>query len=301
MKKVLITLCLLIVFGGCANKQAAKQKIGVTTITLQHQFFIDIDRGIKEVAEQNGIEVIVNDPAQDAARQTSAVEDFIQQKVNGMIVISIDGTTVVPAVEEAFQKVPVVTIDAVVKTDKITSHVGTVNEDAGNQLGAYLKKHITEKLNGKAKVGIITFLESPIQQDRIRGFRKALEGVNVTYLNPLPGYDREEALSSVESMLQANPDLDIIFATAENSVLGAKAALESAKNTKVKIVGFDLTPESADGIKSGTIVAMLQQQPFEMGRIAMNTLIKAMNGETVEKTIPTPVLIYDAQNIAEYK
>ena len=303
MKK--LSICLLLVgLVSCGNQEKKsdnKTTVGVTTITLQHQFFIDIDRGIKDFAKENNFNVIVNDPNQDTLRQTAAVEDFIQKDVDGIIIISIDGTTIIPTVEEAAKTTPIVTIDAVVNSDAVTAHVGTVNEDAGYQLGLHMKDHIAKNLNGKAKIGIVTFLESPIQQDRIVGFKKALEGVNVTFLNPLPGYDREKALSTVESMLQANPDLDIIYATAENAVLGAKAALESANNTKVKIAGFDLTPESADGIKKGTIVSMLQQQPYEMGRIAGAAILKAINGETLEKSIPTPVIVYDINNINEYK
>ncbi len=312
MKKILFYLLVLVsVFGvaSCSKGGSSASTsdgskpltIGVTTITLQHQFFIDIDNGIKDVAKEHNVQVLVNDPNQDTIKQTSAVEDFLQKGVDGIIVMSIDGTTIIPTVEEAAKTTPVLTVDAVVATDAVTSHVGTVNEDAGYELGLHLKDYINENLGGKAKIGIVTFLESVIQQDRIKGFKAAFEGMDVQFLNPLPGYDRETALSTVESMLQANSDVDIIFATAENAVLGAKAALESANNTRVKITGFDLTSESADGIKSGVIVSMLQQQPYMMGKIAAETMLKIINGETVDASIPTPIIVYDINNINDYE
>lgn len=89
------------------NKGGSDKKdltIGVSTITLQHQFFIDIDEGIKEKAKELGVKVIVNDPDQDVAKQTSAIEDFIQQNVDGMIVLGTDNSAIVPAVEGAFEK-----------------------------------------------------------------------------------------------------------------------------------------------------------------------------------------------------
>ncbi|MGO0914044.1 substrate-binding domain-containing protein, partial [Clostridioides difficile] len=115
------------------------------------------------------------------------------------------------------------------------------------------------------------------------------------------GYDREESLNTVENLIQSNPDVDIIYATAENSVLGAKAALESAKNKDVKIVGFDLTEEASSGITDGTILAMIQQQPKEMGRLAVEAVVKAIKGEKVEKNIPVPALLYDKENIKDFK
>ncbi|HBF0714089.1 TPA: substrate-binding domain-containing protein [Clostridioides difficile] len=287
------------------NKVGSDKKdltIGVSTITLQHQFFIDIDEGIKEKAKELGVKVIVNDPDQDVAKQTSAIEDFIQQNVDGMIVLGTDNSAIVPAVEGAFEKMPVVTVDAVLNTENITSYVGTVSYDAGKKLGEYTKKYIDEKLGGKSEIAIVTDLKSQIQMQRIDGFKDALKGsANVKILNSQPGYDREESLNTVENLIQSNPDVDIIYATAENSVLGAKAALESAKNKDVKIVGFDLTEEASSGITDGTILAMIQQQPKEMGRLAVEAVVKAIKGEKVEKNIPVPALLYDKENIKDFK
>ncbi|WP_313246780.1 substrate-binding domain-containing protein [Clostridioides difficile] len=287
------------------NKGGSDKKdltIGVSTITLQHQFFIDIDEGIKEKAKELGVKVIVNDPDQDVAKQTSAIEDFIQQNVDGMIVLGTDNSAIVPAVEGAFEKMPVVTVDAVLNTENITSYVGTVSYDAGKKLGEYTKKYIDEKLGGKSEIAIVTDLKSQIQMQRIDGFKDALKGsANVKILNSQPGYDREESLNTVENLIQSNPDVDIIYATAENSVLGAKAALESAKNKDVKIVGFDLTEEASSGITDGTILAMIQQQPKEMGRLAVEAVVKAIKGEKVEKNIPVPALLYDKENIKDFK
>ncbi|MCC0752421.1 substrate-binding domain-containing protein [Clostridioides sp. ZZV13-5731] len=276
--------------------------IGVSTITLQHQFFIDIDEGIKEKAKELGVKVIVNDPDQDVAKQTSAIEDFIQQDVDGMIVLGTDNSAIVPAVEGAFEKMPVVTVDAVLNTENITSYVGTVSYDAGKKLGEYTKKYIDENLGEKSEIAIVTDLKSQIQMQRIDGFKEALKGsANVKILNSQPGYDREESLNTVENLVQSNPNVDIIYATAENSVLGAKAALESAKNKDVKIVGFDLTDEAATGITDGTVLAMIQQQPKEMGRLAVEAVVKAIKGEKVEKNIPVPALLYDKENIKDFK
>ncbi|EQG15966.1 periplasmic binding domain protein, partial [Clostridioides difficile 6057] len=69
----------------------------------------------------------------------------------------------------------------------------------------------------------------------------------------------------------------------------------------VKIVGFDLTEEASSGITDGTILAMIQQQPKEMGRLAVEAVVKAIKGEKVEKNIPVPALLYDKENIKDFK
>jgi ribose transport system substrate-binding protein len=317
MKKVLslgvVTALALGALTGCSmesssgsDKKDSKDKkdltIGVSTITMQHQFYIDIDEGIKEEAEKLGVKVIVNDPDQDVAKQTSAIEDFLQQGVDGMIVMGTDNSAIVPAVESAQEKVPVATVDAKLTTDNVLTYIGTESKAAGKQLGEYTKEHIDKDLGGKAQIAIVTELKSHIQRERVEGFKEAFkDSADIKILNSLPGYDREESLNTVENLLQSNPDVDIIYATAENSVLGAKAALESSKNTKAKIVGFDLTEEAASGITDGTVLAMIQQQPKEMGRMAVEAVVKSIKGEKVDKNLPVPVVLYDKANVKDFK
>ena len=294
MKKMLILLLVSFMILGMNISVAAQDDqltVGVTTVTLRHQFFIDIDEGIKEAAAEHGIELFTNDPNVNAQEQVSAIEDYMVMGVDGLIVIGTDPAAIVPAV----------TIDMKLETDSVDSFVGTLNDEAGEQLGEYTKNYINSELDGSAQIAIVSWLESNIQQQRVEGFERALAGMeNVEILQPQPGYDREESMNTVENILQSNPDVDIIYSTAENSVLGAKSALESARAEGVKIVGFDLTPEAADGIKDGIILAMIQQQPKEMGRIALNALVEKINGNEIEPLIPVPVLLYDNENVDDF-
>lgn len=303
-KKMLILLLVSFMILGMNVSIAAQDDqltVGVTTVTLRHQFFIDIDEGIKEAAAEHGVELFTNDPNVNAQEQVSAIEDYMVMGVDGLIVIGTDPAAIVPAVNEAAEQMPIVTIDMKLETDKVDSFVGTLNKDAGEQLGQYTRDYIENELDGNAKVAIVSWLESNIQQQRVEGFETALEGMeNVEILQPQPGYDREESMNTVENILQSNPDVDIIYSTAENSVLGAKSALESARAEGVKIVGFDLTPEAADGIKDGIILAMIQQQPKEMGRRALNALVEKINGNEIDPLIPVPVLLYDEGNVDNF-
>ncbi|EST53484.1 sugar ABC transporter substrate-binding protein [Brevibacillus panacihumi W25] len=275
--------------------------IGVSTATLRHQFFIDIDNGMKKAAEEAGVKLLVNDPNLDLAKQVSAVEDYMQKGVDGLILLAVDNAGVVPVVEEAKDKgIPVITADSVVPSDKVDTFIGTENYEAGKQLGEHLKKQI--EANGKdVKIAVVTHVQSFVQKERLNGFKEVLaDAKGVEILNDQPGYDREKSMATVENILQANPDVDYIYATAENSVLGALAALESANNTKTKIVGFDVTPEAAEGIRNDKILAMIQQQPEKIGEEAVKAAIEAINGKQLEKNISIPVILMDKSNVDEY-
>ncbi|WP_289142678.1 substrate-binding domain-containing protein [uncultured Brevibacillus sp.] len=313
---LLAMAALVSIMAGCGSSGAGNQPanppasaapagkeitIGVSTATLRHQFFIDIDNGMKKAAEEAGVKLLVNDPNLDLAKQVSAVEDYMQKGVNGLILLAVDNAGVVPVVEEAKEKgIPVITADSVVPSDKVDTFIGTENYEAGKQLGEHLKKQI--EAEGKdVKIAVVTHVQSFVQKERLRGFKEVLSNVNgISFLNDQPGYDREKSMATVENILQANPDVDYIYATAENSVLGALAALESANNTKTKIVGFDVTPEAAEGIRGGKILAMIQQQPEKIGEAAVKAAIEAINGKQLEKNISIPVILMDKSNVDEY-
>ncbi|WP_312473686.1 substrate-binding domain-containing protein [Neobacillus sp.] len=311
MKKafLLIVAAMVLVLSACGSTEKAGSKkkddgkltIGVTTATLRHQFFIDIDEGMKKAAKEAGVELLVNDPNLDLSKQVSSIEDYMQKGVDALVVLAVDNAGVVPVVEEAKDKgIPIITADAVVDSKSVDTFIGTENYDAGKQLGEYLKKDIEAK--GKdVKVAVVTHEQSFVQKQRLDGLKEALKGMdNVKILNSQPGYDRQKSMATVENILQANPNVDYIYATAENSVLGALAALESANNKHTKIVGFDVTKEAAEGIRSEYILAMIQQQPFKIGEESIKAALEAIKGKKLDKNISVPVILVDKANVDEH-
>ncbi len=76
--------------------------------------------------------------------------------------------------------------------------------------------------------------------------------------------DRAKSLAVAENMLTAYSDLDAMFASNESSAVGAAQALKS-RNSKVRLVGFDSSPNLLDDLKSGAIDSLVVQDPFKMG------------------------------------
>ncbi len=311
MKKVLILIAaaMLLVLSACGSQEKAgsekksdgKLTIGVTTATLRHQFFIDIDEGMKKAAKDAGAELLVNDPNLDLSKQVSSIEDYMQKGVDALVVLAVDNAGVIPVIEEAKDKgIPIITADSVVDSPSVDTFIGTENYEAGKQLGEYLKKDIETK--GKdVKVAVVTHEQSFVQKQRLDGLKEVVKDMkNVTILNSQPGYDRQKSMATVENILQANPDVDYIYATAENSVLGALAALESANNKHTKIVGFDVTKEAAEGIRGDHILAMIQQQPSKIGEESIKAALEAINGKKLDKNISVPVILVDKGNVDEY-
>jgi len=311
-RRVSMLLALLLLLGVAVPTALAADDqvyIGTTTITLRHAFFQAIDAGIRDAAARIGARVETFDPDLSLERQVAAMEDFIQKGVDGIVLIAVDNRALAPVIEEAVARgIPVVTVDAPVFTDAVTTFVGTPNYEAGVMLGRYVRDYIEKELGGRAKVAVIQWLESQVQIDRTEGLLSVIEDMpGVQLVGVYPGYDRDQSFATTMDLLTAHPDLDIIYAPAENAVVGAHAALETARRLDVKIFGFDMTEEAVLGIRDGSIVAMAQQQPYLLGQIAVQSLMIALYGNELlgsdwlppERSVP--VVIYTKDNIGQYE
>ena len=106
-----ILLLLSSLFGVACNQQTTsnstttvssdKKKIGVTLLTREHQFYKDLESGLKAEAEKNGFELIVQSGDMDLAKQQSQIENFIVQKVAAIVVCPADTMGITPAIEKA--------------------------------------------------------------------------------------------------------------------------------------------------------------------------------------------------------
>ena len=92
----------------------------------------------------------------------------------------------------------------------------------------------------------------------------------------------------MENMLQANSDIVGVFAHNDEMALGA---LEAINGKEIVVVGFDATDDALAAVKEGKMAATVAQQPELMGSTAVETAVKLIAGETVEKSIPVEVTL----------
>ena len=98
----------------------------------------------------------------------------------------------------------------------------------------------------------------------------------------------------MENMLQANPDIQCVFAHNDEMALGA---IEAIGDKGIIVAGFDATDDAIAAIKEGKMAATVAQQPDLMGATAVETAQKLMNGESVEKNLPVEVTLITKDNV----
>lgn len=291
---------------GAAPAVAQDQKTyGLVQINQQALFFNQINEGAQKAADAVGAKLVIFNANNDSAAQNSAIETYIEQKVDGLIVVAIDVNGIMPAVKQAANaNIPVVAIDAVLPEGPQKAQIGVDNGKAGADMGAYFRDYVKTHMGGKAKVGVVGALNSFIQNLRQKGFEDAIkdqDGIEV--VGVVDGQNvQDTALAAAENLITGNPDLNAIYATGEPALLGAIAAVESQrKQDQIKIFGWDLTAQAISGIDKGYVVAVVQQDPAGEGEAAVKALDTLTKGGTVEKSIDIPVTIVTKENVEPYR
>lgn len=273
-------------------------------INQQALFFNDMNKGAEEAAKAAGDTLQIFNANNDPAAQNSAIETYIQEGVDGLIVVAIDVNGIMPAVQQAADAgIPVVAIDAILPEGPHKAQIGVDNEKAGADLGTYFADYVAAN-GGAAKIGVVGALNSFIQNVRLKGFEDVAKAApGVTFVGTVDGQNvQDTAMAAAENLMTGNPDMTAIYATGEPALMGAIAAVESqGKQDQVRIFGWDLTAQAIAGIDKGYVVAVIQQDPAGMGAEAVKALGTIADGGTVEKILPVPVTIVTKENVEPYR
>jgi ribose transport system substrate-binding protein len=304
--KLLILLTLSLLFSVACNQQPTsnatnsttktsteKKKIGVTLLTREDDFYRELEAGLKETAEKNGFELLVQSGDKDLSKQQSQIDNFIVQKVAAIIVCPTDTKGIAPAIERAnAANIPVFTADIAAGGGKIVSHVASNNVEGGKIAAEF----ISNMLKDGGKVGIIGQPEVQSTIDREKGFRDELaKNTKITIVPTINGEGkRDRALKAAEDLLQGNADIKAIFCINDETALGTLSAIEAKGKKDVIIVGYDAAPEAVAKIKAGTALkASVAQQPRDIGAKTIEAIAKHLKGEKVEAITNVAVKIVD--------
>jgi len=277
----------------------ASKTIGVSLLTRSHVFYRDLEDGLRAGAAEHDFELLINAAEWDAGRQIAQLEDFITRDVDAVIVCPVDSSGIGAGIRAANAAgIPVFTADIASFSGAVVAHVASDNIAGGRLAGEYL----VELLGGRGKVAIINQPIVTSTLDRVQGFREVLEKyAEIEIVADVNGHGlRDRALQAASDVLQANPELDGIFAINDDSALGTLDAVEDFGRDNIVIVGYDATPPARDAILKGrALKADVVQYPFEIGKRTINTIASYFAGHEVPEVVPVEVGIVDREVLIE--
>ncbi|KUN73042.1 transporter [Streptomyces canus] len=282
------------------SSSTANPKVGLSLSTLNNPFFVQIRSGAQAEAEKLGLDLTVTDAQNDASQQANQLQNFTSSNLGAIIVNPVDSDAASNSVKAADKaKIPVIAVDRGVNKASVDALVASDNV-AGGELAA---KTIGEKLGGKGRIVILQGQAgTSAARERAAGFARGLKaypGIQVVAQQPAD-FDRTKGLDVMSNLLQAHPDVQGVIAANDEMALGAIKALGSKAGTSVSVVGFDGTPDGLNAVKDGTLYASVAQQPSQLGKIAVDNALKALEGKKVEETIKVPVKVVTKENVAGF-
>jgi ribose transport system substrate-binding protein len=275
-----------------SSATGGKHSIAVIPKGTTHIFWQSVHAGAEKAGAEFGYQIFWNGPERetDRERQIQIIEDFIVQKVDGIVLAPLDRQALIPSVEKlAAIPIPCAIIDSGIGTDKYVCFAATDNYQGGVLAG----RRMGEILQGKGKVVVVKYVPgSASTTERENGFmetiKKEFPGIQIA--DNKYGQDTvETALQATEDMLTRNPDVQGLYACNASTAVGAFQALQSQKRTGIKMVGFDAEKALIDGLRAGQIDALVVQNPFKMGYEGVKAVVMKLKGETVPKRIDTGV------------
>jgi len=287
-------------FSGCSDS-APKRVIGISIMTSENPFFVELAKAAEEEAVKHGFTVALVSGDKKAENQARQVQDFIAQKVHAILLTPCNAQLVGEPIKAANKAgIPVFTADTgcLDKSAKVVSHVATDNYAGGKQAGDAM----IEALGGKGgKILVLSFDVAQSCLARVKGFREVISAHNeankdaqIEIVAELPGEaSREPSSRATADTLEKNGDLVGVFAINDPSALGAVASIEAAgKQNQIKVIGFDGQRIGKQAIKEGKIYADPIQFPKKMGRMIVQQMVKFFAGEVPAPVIPIPTSLY---------
>jgi ribose transport system substrate-binding protein len=240
-------------------------------------------------------------PEQSAAAiQIRLMDDLVAAGVAGIMVSAVDPKTESDALNRIGQQVALFTTDSDAPNTTRIAYIGSSNTAAGKQAGELVLKALPD--GGKC-MGFVGLLGADNARERIEGVKETIKGSKVELVDVRgDDIDQTRAKRNVEDTLTANPDINCFIGFYSYNTPRIYEALKDAgKLGQVKIIGFDEDPITLGGVKEGTIIGTVVQQPYEWGYQGMKNMAKYLEGDKswvpADKLMIIPTAIIDQSNV----
>ncbi|EMS96284.1 sugar uptake ABC transporter periplasmic solute-binding protein precursor [Agrobacterium tumefaciens str. Cherry 2E-2-2] len=282
-------------------------KVGFAQTESNNPWRIAQTESMKAEAAKLGYQLVYTDAAGSAAKQVADVNSMIAQGVDVIFLAPREEKPLIPAVMAAKKAgIPVILLDRNVDQklakagEDYVTFIGSDFVDEGKRVAEWLAKNA----NGKTKIIELegTTGSSPAN-DRKKGFDetiKAAGGFEIV-ASQTGDFARDKGRQVAESLLQAHPDANVIYAHNDEMAIGAISAIEAAGKVPGKdilVLSIDGGKEAVQAVVDGTIAAVVECNP-RFGPKAFETMARYAKGETIEPWVKNVDKFYDGSNAKE--
>ncbi len=251
-----------------------KRFIAVILPRLDNAFFANIQKGMADACEQQPESILRLEYFYcDRAEEILAIFDYLEERgVDGIILRGIQSQELYEKIN-AFMRnqIPVIFVDADVPHAQRLCLIGEDSNTSGRVAASLLAKSI----DGEGQVAVISGMpDITAHRERLRGFQDVIQERFPAIQTVEVIYSRDQSVITYEktvALLQKYPKLRGIFSTAGCTGDIGQALLDQ-KQTHIKIVGYNFTPDIAALIRRGIVDFAIGLTPYRQGESAVRIM-----------------------------
>lgn len=275
--------------------------IGVSLASPTIPLYVAMAEGMRQEAEELGVEVVFTEANEDPVQQLNDVQDLIAQGVDGILISPIDAQAAIPAYESArAEGIPIMSIARNTDPQYETSFIGAAWEEYGRQIAEWT----CEAAGGEGTVALIKGpAGASFVEDMEVGYKAYLEsdcaGMSVAFEANAAPLTADQGLAAAQNALTSTPDITAIFANNDDLAAGVLQALgeQGRAPEDVIVTGFDGTPEGIEAVAGGQLDMTIALRPRSWGTLGLQTMVQHLNGEEVPPLVEIETLLIDSENV----
>lgn len=263
-----------------------------SVILLEDQTEKVMQTAMRITAEKYGATVIEGQSGGELERETRLLSDYREQGVDAICIYPVSPTGSLAGLENAAkQGIDIYSVDLSMDSKWLAGYCEAnqynIGQMVGKECAEYIKKNFPDR---KPKVAIIQFISllPDTSKSRTRGFLSMTQSL-IEVVQDVDAWEAATSTPIVKEVLDANPDLDMIFCANEGGTVGAVMAVQNA-GLKIPVFGIDITEQLVNMMldEDNILQALGGQDPVQLGERAMENLCRYLMGEEYEAEIVIP-------------
>lgn len=287
-----------------ATEEQKNYTIGFSAYAMQQEWYQNISAGAEEEAKSLGITLQTVDADTNSATQLEAIENFITQKVDAIIISPVEADALAPVVKEA-EDAGIKVICESNMVDGADTVVGISNYEAAYSVGQYFAEYCKEN-SFTPKMLILGYEALENCRQRVEGFKAGMDDAGVEYevLTEQDGGFREASLTAATDAFTAHPEINSVFGINDDSTIGA---VEAAKALGMDLDAMCAITYGLEGIagrtalyNGGAYKFALASFPEAVGVSCVDAAVAAIEGKELPQQYESPTAIVSQEDFKDY-
>ncbi|MFD1382036.1 sugar ABC transporter substrate-binding protein [Rhodanobacter aciditrophus] len=291
-----------------SSAHAADLTIGVSMAIFDDNFLTTLRNGIEAAAEDEGVDVQIEDAKNEVGTQLNQIQNFIASGVDAIIVNPVDTDATLSISDDAQAAgIPLIYVNRQpINVDLLPDNQAFVASDE-RVSGTLQTQEVCRLLGGEGKV--VVMMGELTNQAALQRTQDIHDVIKTPECSGLEIVEQQTAMwqrtlgsDLMTNWVSAGIEFDAVISNNDEMAIGAIQALKASGRAMddVVIAGIDATTDALAAMKAGDLDVTVFQSADGQGRGSVDAAIKLAQGEDVDQKVWVPFELVTPNNLANY-